>query len=129
MTDPTSLAMPHEPTRTSCEPTPLLPANSDANAASPQPGIAIGDPLDAIDCGRVRLDNQLLRHLRQTRLMSQQDLADDCWRRNIQVSIATIKRAESGRAVRFRIARALARCFDIPVLQLLHGMTRHAAPQ
>lgn len=86
------------------------------------------DIIDAIDCGRVKLDNGLLRHLRQIRLMSQQDLADDCWRRNIQVSIATIKRAESGRAVRFRIARALARCFDVPVLQLLQGMAHRAAP-
>lgn len=77
--------------------------------------------------GQVMLDSTLLRHLRQTRLMSQQDLANDCWRRNIQVSIATIKRAESGRAVRFRIARELARCFDIPVVNLVQGRTGLAA--
>lgn len=69
--------------------------------------------------GRVRLDNALLRHLRQLRLQSQQDLADDCWRRNIRVSIATIKRAESGHAVRYRIAHELARCFDVPVMQIV----------
>ena len=69
--------------------------------------------------GRVILDTLELRQLRQVRLMSQQDLADDCWRRNIRVSIATIKRAESGRAVRFRIARELARCFDVPVMRLV----------
>ncbi len=55
------------------------------------------------------LDSALLRQLRQTRLMSQQDLADECWRPNIQLSLTTIKRAEAGRAVRFRIAREFAR--------------------
>lgn len=69
--------------------------------------------------GQVVLDSAQLRRLRQNRLLSQQDLADDCWRRNIRVSIATIKRAESGRAVRFRIAHELARCFGVPVMDLI----------
>lgn len=69
--------------------------------------------------GQVALDSAELRRLRQSRLLSQQDLADECWRRNIRVSIATIKRAESGRAVRFRIAHELARCFDVPVMRLV----------
>lgn len=68
--------------------------------------------------GHVMLDGALLRQLRRTRLMSQQDLADDCWRRNIQLSLTTIKRAEAGRAVRFRIAREFARCFDVPVTKI-----------
>lgn len=68
--------------------------------------------------GHVMLDGALLRQLRQARLMSQQDLADDCWRRNIQLSLTTIKRAEAGRAVRFRIAREFARCFDVPVTKI-----------
>ena len=63
--------------------------------------------------GRVQLDADLLRRLRQAKFMSQQDLADDCWRRNIQLSLSTIKRAELGRAVRFRIVREFARCFDV----------------
>jgi len=53
--------------------------------------------------------------LRQERLLSQQELADDCWRRNIQLSLTTIKRAEIGRQVRFRIAREFARCFSVAV--------------
>ncbi|MFZ2751855.1 MAG: helix-turn-helix transcriptional regulator [Lysobacteraceae bacterium] len=69
--------------------------------------------------GHVMLDNALLRQLRQARLMSQQDLADDCWRRNVQLSLTTIKRAEAGRAVRFRIAREFARCFDVPVTRIV----------
>jgi DNA-binding XRE family transcriptional regulator len=124
MTDLNTAAL-DVPTRDTHEPIPQLLQPADAeNSHSP---IVVCDAIDAIECGRVKLDNGLLRHLRQTRLMSQQDLADDCWRRNIQVSIATIKRVESGRAVRFRIARALARCFDVPVVQLLQGMKQRAA--
>ena len=85
----------------------------------PADAAALHDPAGAGLKGRVILDTEALRLLRQTRLMSQQDLADDCWRRNIRVSIATIKRAESGRAVRFRIARELARCFGVPVVRLV----------
>ncbi|MDQ3287561.1 MAG: helix-turn-helix domain-containing protein [Pseudomonadota bacterium] len=71
--------------------------------------------------GRVQVDGDLLRELRRDRLLSQQDLADECWRRNIRVSIATIKRAEAGRAVRFRIVRELARCFDLPPVRMLRS--------
>jgi hypothetical protein len=69
--------------------------------------------------GRVSLRTEVLRYLRHQRLMSQQDLADDCWRRNIRLSIATIKRAESAESVRFRTAREFARCFNVPVECLL----------
>lgn len=71
--------------------------------------------------GRVQVDADLLRELRRARLLSQQDLADECWRRNIRVSIATIKRAESGHAVRFRIVRELARCFDLPPMRMVRS--------
>lgn len=71
--------------------------------------------------GHVLLDNALLRQLRQARCMSQQDLADDCWRRNIPLSLTTIKRAELGRAVRFRIAREFARCFDVLVTRIVRA--------
>ena len=90
------------------------PANDDAVASA-------DDTKPLLDRGQVVLDNELLRRLRQSRLLSQQDLADDCWRRNIRVSIATIKRAESGRAVRFRIAHELARCFDVPVMRIVRS--------
>lgn len=68
--------------------------------------------------GRVQLDADLLRRLRQARFMSQQDLANDCWRRNIQLSLSTIKRAELGRAVRLRIVREFARCFDVSTVRI-----------
>ena len=76
---------------------------------------------NAFNKGVVTLDSTALRHLRQSRLMSQQDMADDCWRRNIRVSIATIKRAETGHAVRFRIARELARCLEVPVMRIVRA--------
>ena len=78
-------------------------------------------PASGPEPGRVLLDADLLRELRRTRLLSQQDLADECWRRNIRVSIATIKRAEAGRAVRFRIARELGRCFGLPPMQIVRA--------
>ncbi len=74
--------------------------------------------------GHVLLDTALLRQLRQAKCMSQQDLADDCWRRNIQLSLTTIKRAELGRAVRFRIAREFARCFDVLVTRVVRAEDR-----
>lgn len=64
--------------------------------------------------GSVLMDASRLRALRESRLLSQQDLADALWDRNIQVSIATIKRAETGHAVRYRILRELARFFEVP---------------
>lgn len=93
-----------------------------AALACARSGSAGASPLSAAERlhrGHVLLDSALLRRLRQGRLMSQQDLADDCWRRNIQLSLTTIKRAEAGRAVRFRIAREFARCFDVQVTRIL----------
>lgn len=84
---------------------------------------------DARNHGSVILDSGMLRRLRTARLMSQQDLADECWRRNIRVSIATIKRAEAGHAVRYRVARELARCFDVPVSDILRPRERVASPE
>lgn len=75
----------------------------------------------------VRLDCSRLRHLRHSRLMSQQELADDCWRRNIQLSLTTIKRAELGRAVRFRIAREFARYFGIAAFDLIRSESSPSA--
>ncbi len=69
--------------------------------------------------GRAFINAARLRELRESRLLSQQDLADDCFRRRLQVSIATIKRAETGHAVRYRIVRELARYFEVPFDTLL----------
>lgn len=94
-----------------------LPPASHARAGSIDAGPV--STAERLHRGHVMLDSALIRGLRQGKLMSQQDLADDCWRRNIQLSLTTIKRAEAGRAVRFRIAREFARCFDMPVMQIV----------
>jgi DNA-binding XRE family transcriptional regulator len=91
--------------------------------------VAVPVPGEARNHGSVILDSGMLRRLRTARLMSQQDLADECWRRNIRVSIATIKRAEAGHAVRYRVARELARCFDVPVGDILRPRERAASPE
>ena len=97
---------------------PAIPPSSD-NISEPTHAPTGCAQSDSLHHGRVLLNRTALRALRQGRLLSQQDLADDCWRRNIRVSIATIKRAESGRAVRYRIARELARCFDVQAAALI----------
>ena len=71
--------------------------------------------------GSIFLDGNELRRLRLCKLMSQQELANHCQRRRYIVSLPTIKRAESGARVRFRVARELARCFDVPVLQIVRA--------
>lgn len=93
-------------------PAPKARAGADRDVAAGDDGAA------TLQRGYVALDAALLRSLRQARMFSQQDLADDCWRRNIRLSLTTIKRAEAGRAVRFRIAREFARCFDLPVARI-----------
>lgn len=71
--------------------------------------------------GSIQLDAARLRQLRRSLMLSQRDLADEFGRRDIQVSIATIKRAEAGQAVRYRIAREIARYFDLPASELAHA--------
>ncbi|MBX3711992.1 MAG: helix-turn-helix transcriptional regulator [Lysobacter sp.] len=89
------------------------------HSTQPLPPLDIDALLQRMNKGWIQLDGDILRRLRLSRYMSQQDLANDCWHRDIRVSIATIKRAECGHPVRFRIARELARCFGVPVEQLL----------
>ncbi|MFZ5635240.1 MAG: helix-turn-helix transcriptional regulator [Pseudomonadota bacterium] len=69
--------------------------------------------------GSVLLNRHILRRLREAKLLSQQELADALCRRHIQVSIATIKRAETGHRVRFRIAREFAVYFGVEFDELL----------
>jgi hypothetical protein len=69
--------------------------------------------------GSVSLRPEVLRFLRFQKLLSQQDMADDCLCRRFRLSIATIKRSEGGDAVRYRTAREFARYFCVPVEYLL----------
>lgn len=69
----------------------------------------------SIQRGRVHLNVQVLKSLRAARLQSQDDMATACIEGRFRVSIASIKRAETGKPVMFRVARELARYFDVPV--------------
>ncbi|MBI2382370.1 MAG: helix-turn-helix transcriptional regulator [Gammaproteobacteria bacterium] len=70
--------------------------------------------------GRVRLDTAVLKSLRQQRGYSQEILAQACRKQGICLSIATIKRAESGRELLYRSVRELAKFYQLEVSQLIY---------
>jgi hypothetical protein len=100
-------------------PVAALPIGPPAPPAPPAPPMPPSGSA-SLDLGQVMLNTLTLRRLRKSRLLSQQELVYEFQRRNIQVSIATIKRAETGHAVRFRIVRELARYFGVSFDDLLH---------
>lgn len=69
--------------------------------------------------GAVLLNADVLRELRESRMLSQEEMANLFEVRNIRISIATIKRAETWHPTRYRIAREFARYFGVPVEALL----------
>jgi DNA-binding XRE family transcriptional regulator len=69
--------------------------------------------------GSVLLDADMLRELRESRMLSQEEMANLFEVRNIRISIATIKRAETCHPTRYRIAREFSRYFGVPVEALL----------
>lgn len=86
--------------------------------------------------GRVFLVKDVLKSLRNEKLQTQEEMAESCQQGRFRVSIASIKRAEIGRPVLFRVARELARYFNVPVERIvkmrpvtvaeyLSGETRH----
>ena len=78
--------------------------------------------------GRVLLNASLLKDLRKTRALSQEALAELCFNQQLCVSIASIKRAETGKAVLYRTARHLATIFDIALERLLTSSTQPLPP-
>jgi transcriptional regulator with XRE-family HTH domain/tetratricopeptide (TPR) repeat protein len=76
------------------------------------PPLSPNQPLPASD-GRIALDAALLKSLRKARGLSQEALAELCFSRQLAVSIASIKRAETGKVVLYRTARHLAAIFDV----------------
>jgi transcriptional regulator with XRE-family HTH domain/tetratricopeptide (TPR) repeat protein len=69
--------------------------------------------------GRIALDAALLKTLRKARGLSQEALADLCADQQLAVSIASIKRAETGKVVLYRTARHLATIFDVDIDRLV----------
>ena len=56
---------------------------------------------------------------RSEKLQTQEEMAECCQQGRFRVSIASIKRAEIGRPVLFRVARELARYFNVPVERIV----------
>src|SRR5690349_13135928 len=79
----------------------------------------ITNPSMASTDGRILLNPLLLKDLRKMRALSQEALAELCLSRQLCVSIASIKRAETGKVVLYRTARHLATVFDVKLDQLL----------
>jgi tetratricopeptide (TPR) repeat protein/transcriptional regulator with XRE-family HTH domain len=69
--------------------------------------------------GRVLLDPGVLKGLRKTQGFSQETLADACLDRRLCVSVASIKRAETGKPVLYRTARHLASMFGVAIDALI----------
>lgn len=78
--------------------------------------------------GRVLLDPGVLKNLRKTQGFSQETLAYACLDRRLCVSVASIKRAETGKPVLYRTARHLASMFGVE-LDTLIGQVGAAAGQ
>jgi hypothetical protein len=62
---------------------------------------------------------ELLKSLRQQRFLSQEDLFNACRQRSLRVSLATIKRAETGKKVSYRTVRELSTFYAVPALSLV----------
>ncbi|KQW87910.1 hypothetical protein ASC94_25805 [Massilia sp. Root418] len=74
------------------------------------------------------LDATLLKRLRKTRGLSQEALADLCFQQQLCVSIASIKRAETGKIVLYRTARHLAQVFGVALEELATELAGAAIP-
>jgi DNA-binding XRE family transcriptional regulator len=109
----THLAWPVPDGSTAADPLPTHTL-SPLPSATPPPGD--GNPKKK---GAVLLDADVLRELRESRMLSQEEMANLFEVRNIRISIATIKRAETWHPTRYRIAREFARYFGVPVEMLL----------
>lgn len=69
--------------------------------------------------GRVNLNIAQLKLLRLALGMSQEALSESCANRRLPLSLASIKRAESGKPVLYRTARGLSTFFGVPLLGLV----------
>jgi len=69
--------------------------------------------------GRTPLDAPQLKVLRQRACLSQEAVSEGCLERRLCVSLASIKRAEAGKAVLYRTARHLATFYGVEVMTLI----------
>ena len=85
--------------------------------------------LQAVSDGRAPLDVPHLKVLRQRAGLSQEAVSEGCLEKRLCVSLASIKRAEAGKAVLYRTARHLATFYGVDVSTLIcqHGGAAAAA--
>jgi tetratricopeptide (TPR) repeat protein/transcriptional regulator with XRE-family HTH domain len=76
-------------------------------------------PQDSVQDGKVFLNAESLKALRKRRGLSQDALAQLCLQHRLCVSIASIKRAETGKAVLYRTASHLARVYASDLHELI----------
>lgn len=74
---------------------------------------------DTVQDGKVFLNAESLKALRKQRGLSQEALAQLCLEHRLCVSIASIKRAETGKAVLYRTASHLARVYTSDLQELI----------
>lgn len=79
----------------------------------------MGETEFAVQDGRVLLDPGVLKSLRKTQGHSQETLAYACLDKHLCVSVASIKRAETGKPVLYRTARHLANMFGVEIDTLI----------
>ncbi|MBC7453196.1 MAG: AAA family ATPase [Massilia sp.] len=80
---------------------------------------------ESLQDGKVILDSDRLKALRKQRGLSQDALAQVCLEHRLCVSIASIKRAETGKPVLYRTASHLARVYMLPLEQLVQPAPGH----
>lgn len=82
----------------------------------------------ALTAGRVRLDAEVLKARRHQLGLSQEAFALACFERQLCVSIASVKRAETGKSLLLRTARHLAEFHGLTLQALLlpHGLETEA---
>lgn len=73
--------------------------------------------------GRVSLKREMLIRLRREKGLSQELLAVSCAEQRLSVSIASIKRAETGKNVLYRTARHIALFFAVDLQDLIQSGT------
>ncbi len=69
--------------------------------------------------GRLKLNVVVLKVLRRSKGLSQEAMARDCFHKGYTVSLATLKRAESGKPVLYRTASNIAKYYNVQLSELM----------
>lgn len=78
----------------------------------------------SIVSGRVSLKREVLIELRQKKGLSQELLAMQCAEQHLCVSIASVKRAETGKNILYRTAHDIALFFDVNLSDLIQNINK-----